>query len=102
MSQFLVCFSEQQVLSLLGRAAAALGSDSKLYILDNFWDRQSYEIAAFCLQTFSLYFTFLANGRSRMYKATDITAMVEASGMRVEGITDDLGVCTSLMVCGKK
>jgi len=102
MSQFLVCFSEQEVLSLLKRAADAMGSDTRLYILDNFWDRQTYEIAAFCLQTFSLYFTFLANGRSRMYKASDITSLVEAAGMRVDAITDNLGICTSLMVCSKQ
>ena len=99
MSQFLVCFSEEEVLSLLERAAAALGANARLHILDNFWDRQSNEIASFCLQAFSLYFTFLANGRSRMYKAADISAMVEAAGMKVERITDELGICSSLMTC---
>lgn len=99
MSQFLVCFSEDEVLSLLERAAAAMDSKAKLYILDNFWDRQTYDIATFCLQTFSLYFTFLANGRSRMYKASDISALVEAAGMKVDEITDNLGICSSLMVC---
>jgi hypothetical protein len=102
MSQFLVCFSEQEVTSLLERAAAAMDANARLYILDNFWDRQSFDIAEFCLQTFSLYFTFLANGRSRMYKASDITAMVEAAGMRVDDITDNLGICSSLMICSKK
>jgi hypothetical protein len=101
MSQFLVCFSEQEVLSLLQRAARAMGPESKLYILDNFWDRQTYDIATFCLQTFSLYFTFLANGRSRMYKGSDITTLVQAAGMRVDDIADNLGVCTSLMTCSK-
>ena len=99
MSQFLVCFSEDEVLGLLERAARALGPNARLHILDNFWDRQSNEIASFCLQAFSLYFTFLANGRSRMYKATDISAMVEAAGMKVERITDELGICSSLMTC---
>ena len=102
MSQFLVCFSEDEAANLLERAAAAMGSDSKLYVLDNFWDRQENDVAAFCLQTFSLYFTFLANGRSRMYKATDITRMVEAAGMKVDGITDNLGISASLMVCSRR
>lgn len=101
MSQFLVCFSEDEVLSLLQRAAEAMNTNARLYILDNFWDRQSFEIATFCLQTFSLYFTFLANGRSRMYKASDITRLVEAAGMTVDDITDNLGICTSLMTCSK-
>lgn len=99
MSQFIVCFSEDEALGLLERAAAAMSPDSKLYILDNFWDRQTNEIATFCLQTFSLYFTFLANGRSRMYKAADISAMAHAAGLKVDDITDSLGVCSSLMAC---
>ena len=102
MSQFLVCLDEDDVLGILERAAAALGTDARLYILDNFWDRQENDIARFCLQTFSLYFTFLANGRSRMYKATDIIEMVETAGMRVESMTDNLGVCSSLIVCTRR
>jgi Dimerisation2-like domain/O-methyltransferase domain len=101
MSQFLVCFSENEISSLLERAAAAMDANTKLYILDNFWDRQTFEVAAFCLQSFSLYFTFLANGRSRMYKASDITRLVEAAGMRVDDITDNLGICTSLVSCSR-
>ena len=101
MSQFLVCFSETEVASLLERAAAAMDSGTKLYILDNFWDRQTFDIAAFCLQSFSLYFTFLANGRSRMYKASDIAELVEAAGMRIDDISDNLGVCTSLVTCSR-
>ena len=99
MSQFLVCFAEADVRRLLERAAAALGPDSRLYILDTFWDRQDHEIARFCLQAFSLYFTCLANGCSRMYKATDIAAMVEGAGMTVERHTGTLGICSSLMIC---
>ena len=101
MSQFLVCFSETEVSSLLERAAAAMDSGTKLYILDNFWDRQTFDIAAFCLQTFSLYFTFLANGRSRMYKASDIARLVEAAGMRIDDINDNLGICSSLVTCSR-
>lgn len=102
MSQFLVCFAEEDVRRLLGRAAAAMGPESRLYILDTFWDRQDHEISAFCLQALSLYFTCLANGRSRMYKAADIAAMVEAAGMTVERTTGTLGICSSLMVCRRR
>jgi hypothetical protein len=102
MSQFLVCFSEHEILSLLERAAAAMDAHARLYILDNFWDRQTYDTATYCLQAFSLYFTFLANGRSRMYKASDITGIVEAAGMRVDDVTDNLGICSSLITCSKR
>jgi ubiquinone/menaquinone biosynthesis C-methylase UbiE len=101
MSQFLVCFSEEDVLKLLQRAAAAMTPQSRLYILDTFWDRQEHEASAYSLQAISLYFTFLANGRSRMYKASDILAMVKAAGLKLERESGILGVCSTLMVCHK-
>jgi hypothetical protein len=79
-----------------------MGPDSRLYILDTFWDRQDHEISAYCLQAISLYFTCLANGCSRMYKATDIAAMAEAAGMQVERVTGTLGICSSLIVCRRR
>jgi hypothetical protein len=99
MSQFLVCFAEEDALDLLKRAAAAMSQASTLYILDNFWDRQEFEIASYCLQAFSLYFTCVANGRSRMYKASDIMKMVDMAGMKVERVVDNLGICSSLLIC---
>jgi ubiquinone/menaquinone biosynthesis C-methylase UbiE len=102
MSQFLVCFSEADVLQLLKRAAAAMGPGSTLYILDTFWDRQEHEVSSFCLQAISLYFTCLANGNSRMYKYSDIVAMVEAAGLEVERVTGTLGICSSLLVCRRR
>ena len=102
MSQFLVCFPEADVLRLLERAAAAMGPDSALYILDTFWDRQEHAAAAFSLQTISLYFTCLANGNSRMYKYADIAAMIEAAGLKVDQVADALGICSSLLVCRRR
>jgi ubiquinone/menaquinone biosynthesis C-methylase UbiE len=99
MSQFLVCFSEADVLRLLQRAAAALGPHGALYILDTFWDRQEHEVAAFSLQASSLYFTCLANGNSRMYKYSDLAAMLAAAGLRVEKVSGTLGICSSLLTC---
>jgi ubiquinone/menaquinone biosynthesis C-methylase UbiE len=99
MSQFLVCFPEADVLSLLQRASAALGADSRLYILDTFWDRQEHPAAAFSLQASSLYFTCLANGTSRMYKFSDIAPLVETAGLRIEQVSDTLGICSTLVTC---
>lgn len=99
MSQLLVCFSEEDVLRILRRARAAMEPAATLYILDTFWDRQRHEIGTFSLQLISLYFTCLANGRSRMYKSTDVMRLVEAAGFRVERIADRLGVCSSLVTC---
>lgn len=102
MSQLLVCFGEDDVRQLLKRAAAALTPDATLYILDTFWDRQEFEISAYCLQAISLYFTCLANGCSRMYRASEIQAMAEEAGLVVETITDNLGICSSLFTCRRK
>jgi ubiquinone/menaquinone biosynthesis C-methylase UbiE len=101
MSQFLVCFAEEDVVRLLERAAAAMTPQTRLYILDTFWDRQEHEASAFSLQAISLYFTFLANGRSRMYKASDIIRMLKAAGLEVERESGILGVCSSLLSCRK-
>jgi SAM-dependent methyltransferase len=102
MSQFLVCFAEDDVVRLLERAAAALAPEGRLYILDTFWDRQEFEASTLSLQAISLYFTCLANGYSRMYKYTDIEAMVESAGLMVEKVTGRLGICSSLMVCRRR
>ena len=47
MSQFLVCFAEEDVVRLLERAAAAMTPESRLYILDTFWDRQVHAASAY-------------------------------------------------------
>jgi len=99
MSQFLVCFSEEDVVQLLRRAAAAMTPESRLYILDTFWDRQEHAASTYSLQASSLYFTFLANGVSRMYKAADIIAMLNAAGLAVERESAILGVCSTLLIC---
>jgi hypothetical protein len=102
MSQFLVCFSEVDVLKLLERAVAAMGPDSALYVLDTFWDLQEHEVASYCLQASSLYFTCLANGNSRMYKHSDIAAMADAVGLRIEKTSGTLGICSSLITCRRR
>jgi hypothetical protein len=75
---------------------------STLYILDTFWDRQEHEVASFCLQAISLYFTCLANGNSRMYKFSEIAALVEAAGLKIESVSGTLGICSSLLACRRR
>jgi len=97
MSQFLCCFSEPQVASILTRAAAAMKSGGAIYVLDTFWDRQKHEVAAYCLINTSPYFTAVANGNSRMYKATDLVAIAGRAGLRLERAWDDLGWSHTLL-----
>ena len=102
MSQFLDCFSEEQIVSILRRAAKVMTPDSRLYIMETLWDRQRYETAAMCLTLTSLYFTAMANGNSKMYHSDDMARCVEAAGLTVETIHDYLGQGHSIMVCRLK
>jgi len=101
MSQFLDCFSEKEIISILRRAAKAMNSGSTLYILELFWDRQPNEAAAFCLQQTSLYFTCIANGNSQMYHSSDLLRCIAASGLKVVDDRDQVGLYHTLLKCRK-
>lgn len=102
MSQFLDCFSEEQVLSILTRAARSMEAGSRLYIMETFWDRQRFETASYCLAQTSLYFTAMANGNSKMYYSADMARLVEKAGLAIEQIHDGLGLGHSIMQCKLK
>lgn len=99
MSQFLDCFSEEQIVSILRRASKVMDKDSRLYIMETLWDRQRFEPASFCLTMTSLYFTAIANGNSKMYHSEDMERLVKEAGLEVEKIHDYLGQGHSIMVC---
>lgn len=99
MSQFLDCFSEEQIVSILKRATKVMDSNSRLYIMETLWDRQRFEPAALCLTLTSLYFTAIANGNSKMYHSEDMERLVRKAGLEVETIHDNLGQGHSIMVC---
>ena len=99
MSQFLDCFSEEQIVSILRRAAKVMNTDSRLYIMETLWDRQRFEPAALCLTLTSLYFTAIANGNSKMYHSEDMERLVCEAGLRIEAIHDGLGQGHSILVC---
>jgi ubiquinone/menaquinone biosynthesis C-methylase UbiE len=101
MSQFLDCFSEAQIVSILKRAAVALAPGGTLYILELFWDRQPNATAAFCLQQTSLYFTCIANGNSQMYHSADLLRCLAASGLQVVEDRDEVGLYHTLLKCRK-
>lgn len=99
MSQFLDCFSEEQIVSILKRAAKVMDETSRLYIMETLWDRQRFEPAALCLTLTSLYFTAIANGNSKMYHSEDMERLVKEAGLEVETIHDYLGQGHSILVC---
>ena len=97
MSQFLVCFSEAEVLSIFQRCVKSLKTKGRVFVLDTFWDRQENPISAFCLIQTSPYFTAVANGKSRMYRSETILALAMKAGLGLVKITDGLGISHSLL-----
>jgi len=102
MSQFLDCFSKEEILGILQRVSKAMIKDTALYILELFWDRQKYEASSYSLNATSLYFTCIANGNSRMYHSQDFIGIVMEAGLEIESVTDNLGVGHTLLKCRKK
>ncbi len=101
MSQFLDCFSEPQIVSILRRAVRVMTAETTLHILDLFWDRQPNETAAFCLQQTSLYFTCIANGNSQIYQSSDLKRCLAESGLRVVEERDQVGQYHTWLKCRK-
>ncbi len=99
MSQFLDCFSMEEIVDILKRARTAMTSETRIYIMETLWDRQRFEPAAFCLTMTSLYFTAMANGNSKMYNTEDMAHCISEAGLEIEHIHDHLGQGHSILVC---
>lgn len=99
MSQFLDCFSAKDIIQILIRAKKSMSENSRLFILETYWDRQKFDISTYCLNNTSLYFTAMANGNSRMYHSDDMQYFIEQAGLTISNIIDDLGVSHTLIEC---
>lgn len=102
MSQFLDCFGEEEIVSILSRARRIMSPHSRLYIMETLWDRQRFEPAALCLTLTSIYFTAIANGNSKMYNTDDMQRLIRESGLEIEEIFDNLGQGHSIIKCKLK
>lgn len=91
MSQFLDCFSEEEIYQILCKAAEVMTEDTTLYVMETFWDRQRFEPASLCLTMTSVYFTVMANGNSKMYHSDDLIKQVERAGLKVTEVHDYIG-----------
>lgn len=100
MSQFLDCFSEEQIISILRRVKTITTDTTRVFIMETLWDRQTYPPAAFCLTQTSLYFTALANGNSKMYNTDDMSRLITTAGLHIDIIHDNIGKGGhSIIVC---
>jgi len=83
MSQFLDCFSEDEIVAILKNVKVASDADTNIYILETFIDNQRFPAAKLCLTATSLYFTCIANGNSKMYSLSVMEKLVEKAGLKV-------------------
>jgi hypothetical protein len=97
MSQFLSCFSEEAIASIFRRVAAALAPNGQVLVMDTFWDRQRYDIAAYCLINTSPYFNNIASGNSKVYESEDYVRLAKAAGLDLVTARDGIGYCHSLL-----
>ncbi len=102
MSQFLDCFSQEEILGLLKRSYNALDQNGALYILETYWDKQEFEASTYSLHATSLYFTAIANGNSQMYHSDDMAKLIDSSGLYIEEVIENIGVSHTLFKCKKK
>jgi hypothetical protein len=98
MSQFLSCFGAETILGILQRAAASLLPGGRVFVLDTFWDRQRFDIAAYCIINTSPYFTAIANGVSKMYRSQEYIELAALAGLRLVDVRDEIGLSHSLLV----
>jgi SAM-dependent methyltransferase len=99
MSQFLDCFAEDEIVSILERARRALAPDGRIYIVDTYWDKQEHEAARFVLVMTTLYFACLANGNSKIYHSDDMRGCVKRAGLQIEREVDDLSLSHTMFIC---
>lgn len=101
MSQFLDCFSEDEILKILITSVKSMNEKTELLIMDTFTDRQKFDNAKFILEATSLYFTVLANGNSKMYPAEVFLKLINKAGLVLkEDIS--VGEYHTILVCKKK
>ncbi len=84
MSQFLDCFSNDEIVFILQKIKRNLPEGTPVYIMETFWDNQRYDSAAHCLTGTSLYFTCIANGNSKMYHSKDFIDTLSRAGFKVD------------------
>lgn len=92
MSQFLDCFSEEQVIHILSNIKNSMDKNTKIFILEPFTDKQLFEGAVYSLVHISLYFTCMANGKSKMYSEKRMLEMIEKAGLKLNNKYENIGV----------
>jgi hypothetical protein len=101
MSQFLDCFSVEQIKHILTLAYDAMDENCTLVINEIFGDSQKNDIASLVIEATSLYFTALANGKSRFYHAEELISILEEVGFKLQKRIDGFGLGHTLLFVTK-
>ncbi|MDX2361699.1 MAG: methyltransferase [Crocinitomicaceae bacterium] len=80
MSQFLDCFSEEEIEQILLKIREQISPEARIYIMETFIDDQRFPAAKFSLVATSLYFTAIANGNSKMYSSSAMKYIIKKAG----------------------
>ena len=102
MSQFLDCFSEEQISSIAKKVSDAISENTIVYVLEPLIDKQRFRASSFCLQATSLYFTAMANGNSRMYTYDVLVNAIENGGLKLECAHHNLGIFSYTLLSFRK
>lgn len=102
MSQFLDCFADEEIISILQKCHRALPDSGRVFINETFWDIQRFEASALSLQMTSLYFTSMANGNSQMYDSKVFVELIDKAGFTVVKQTDNIGLSHTILELAKK
>lgn len=102
MSQFLDCFSIEQIEQILKKIHATMTPESTVVITEIFGDKQKNDIASLVIDATSLYFTALANGYSRFYHSDDLIEVCVKSGFKVDKEIDALGLGHSVLILSRQ
>jgi hypothetical protein len=99
MSQFLDCFSLDEVTRIMEKVRRSAGPFANVYVLELFWDKQRFEAASYSLQATSLYFTCMANGNSKMYRYGELAEAIEKAGFDIVNAHHNLGSNDYSLLC---
>jgi len=83
MSQFLDCFSDEEIVSILRKCKKAMNKNGRIMINETFWDNQPFHASMYSLQMTSLYFTTIANGNSQMYDSRVFEELIIEAGLEI-------------------
>lgn len=91
MSQFLDCFSLEEVMGILNKVSDAVDENCSVYVMEPLWDKQRFRAATYSLHATSLYFTAMANGNSKMYESGELIQAIEKAGFILDDEIHRLG-----------